>query len=75
MRPQNCLGIGLEGGVVKGVRDESQPELDTEELAASGTLAYGILPEIIALAMTQGVEKIIIRVRYRLGTPKIRVAA
>ncbi len=62
-------------GVVKSVRHESQSELDADELATSGTLAYGIPRGINALAIACGVEKIIIRLRYQIGTPRIRIAA
>jgi len=72
LQPDNCLAVGPEDGVVKGVRNESQPELDAEELLTTETLAYGILPEIIDLACTRGVKDFKTHVRHSSDMPKIR---
>jgi len=71
LQPDKCLAVGLEDGVVKGVRNESQPELDAEELLTTETLAYGILPEI-DLACTRGVKDFTTHVRYSSDMPKTR---
>ena len=72
MQPDKCLAVGLEDGVVKGVRNKSQPELNAEELLTTKTLAYGIFPEIINLACTRSVKHFKIHVRYSSDMPKIR---